>query len=500
MKTFLNLYKLISKNEKLSQKRHPLVEQNKFMRVFVYIFTAFWAIYLMFFGFTIGQIDNLNYEIFDILDGGMILFLSFDFFVRLSFQDTPVQRLKPYKLLPVSQKTALNIFIIRAMKSSYNLFWLFFWIPFSLFAVLHFYSFSGFIAYNIGWILLYSMNGLWFLIWRTLARNNAFIYIIPFSIYAIFAYTGIFADFGNDWLFKICIWLGRTFCEVKIIGYVILFAIILILFCLCSYIQSKCIYKEISNVDSLISVKKNEMKWLNKFGIIGEYLKLEIKSTKRNKVVRKSFIMGMICVLLFSILFAFTDVYDNSIFMECFICVYCFACLGTITLTNIMCPEGNYIDFLMSRKESVLYLLKSKYYYNCTLLLIPFLFSILPVIKDKFLFVEILGCMFFVSGCVFPFLFQQAVYNKQTMPLNAQLIAKGRNSKTQAIVSMVALFVPMIIMSLLLNFFDRHLASIIMLLLGLAGTLFSNIWIKNIYNRFMRRRYVNMDGFRDTRI
>ena len=85
------------------------------------------------------------------------------------------------------------------------------------------------------------------------------------------------------------------------------------------------------------------------------------------------------------------------------------------------------------------------------------------------------------------------------MPLNVQMISKGKNSKTQAIVSMVALFVPMIIMSVLLHLLDRQTASAIMLALGLAGTLFSDLWIKNIYKRFMKRRYVNMEGFRGTR-
>lgn len=499
MSDFLKLYKLIGKNEKLAEKRHPLVERNKFMKVFVYIFVAFWAIYLMFFGVIIGQIDNLNYEIFDLLDGFMVFFLAFDFFIRLSFQETPAQRLKPYKLLPVNQKKALDIFILRTLKSPYNLFWLFFWVPFAFFSLFRFYGTIGLIGFSLGWVLLYAANGLWFLIWRSIAKSNSFIYLIPFAIYAMFAFTGVIADFGQDWLFNSCIWLGRTFCSFNPLGFIILLMLLSVFFLLCRRIQAWRVYDEIADVDNIESVKNSEMRWLNRFGIVGEYLKLEIKSLKRNKLVKKSFISGLICVLMFSCLFAFTDVYDNSVFMECFICMYCFACLGTITLTNIMCAEGNYIDFLMSRKESVLFLLKAKYYFNCLLLILPFVFAIMPVLKGKLLLVEILGCLFFVSGCVFPFLFQQAVYNKQTLPLNAQIIAKGRNTKSQAIVSMVALFVPMIIMSLLLNFFSRQTASLIMISIGLVGTLASGIWIKNIYRRFLKRRYVNMEGFRDTR-
>ncbi|WP_347171549.1 DUF5687 family protein, partial [Phocaeicola dorei] len=42
-------------------------------------------------------------------------------------------------------------------------------------------------------------------------------------------------------------------------------------------------------------------------------------------------------------------------------------------------------------------------------------------------------------------------------------------------------------------------ACIIMMIIGLLLIATHNIWIKNIYNRFMKRRYENMEGFRDSR-
>jgi len=500
MLRFSEAYKYISFNEKLSQERHPLLEQNKFMKFFIYIFASFWAIYLMFLGFALGQIDNLNYEIFDILDGYMILFLVLDFIVRLTIQDIPAQKAKLYKLIPIRQKHVILVFLIKMSLSLYNMFWMFFWIPFSFFTIFKYYGFGGFLLFNIGWTLIYILNGLWFLIWRTKAQSNAFYYFIPFTIYALLSYLGVFADFSSKWLFNACLLLGRSFCEFHIFGFVIVLILIILLFLTNFKHQSKYVYNEISKNDELKKVKSSKMIWLNRFGLIGEFIKLEVKSTKRNKVVKKSFLMGLLCVLIFSLLFAFTDLYDNSQFMETFICVYCFACLGTITLTSILSAEGNFMDFLNSRKESIFYLLKAKYYYNCFLLLIPFVFALLPVFKGKFMFVEILGCMFFVSGCVFPFLFQQAVYNKTTIPLNEQVIKQGNNSKTQMFVSLVALFVPMIIMNILFIIFDnRFIPSIIMLIIGLTGTFSNGFWIKNIYRRFMNRRYANLDGFRSTR-
>jgi len=227
-------------------------------------------------------------------------------------------------------------------------------------------------------------------------------------------------------------------------------------------------------------------------------MKLEIKSTMRNKVVRKQFMTGAICTLMFCLLFAFTDVYDDMTFMRTYICVYCFACLGTITLTNVMCMEGNYIDFLMSRKESVLQLLKAKYYFNCLMLIFPMLFSIAPIVQGKILFIEALGCMFFTSGAIFPFLFQLAAYNNQTLQLNVQVTKSGRSTKHQMIFSLAALLVPMLIMYLLIVFFNVEVASWVMLAIGLLGTVLSPLWLRNIYHRFMIRRYDNMSGFRES--
>ena len=249
----------------------------------------------------------------------------------------------------------------------------------------------------------------------------------------------------------------------------------------------------------MTKVKTNEMSFLNRFGVVGEYVKLEIKSTIRNKVIRKQFLFGVIYMLLFSVLFAFTDIYYGVPFMKCFICMYCFACLGVMTLTNVMCMEGNYMDGLMSRKESVLSLLKAKYLFNSLLTLLPLIFAIMPVIEGKVTFVELLGCMFFTTGVVYPFLFQLAVYNNTTIHLNEKLTKSGRSTKMQTLFSSLALFVPMLVMFLLITFLSEDIAGFVMFVIGLIGTIIHPLWLRNIYNRFMKRRYTNMSGFRDTR-
>ena len=100
-------------------------------------------------------------------------------------------------------------------------------------------------------------------------------------------------------------------------------------------------------------------------------------------------------------------------------------------------------------------------------------------------------------------MFQLAVYNNTTIDLNNKVTGKNnmRGSKTQVIMSFAALFLPMFIMyGLVVAFGDNKVgAPLVMLVLGLVGTALHPLWLRNIYKRFLARRYENMEGFRSTR-
>lgn len=164
-----------------------------------------------------------------------------------------------------------------------------------------------------------------------------------------------------------------------------------------------------------------------------------------------------------------------------------------------MCAEGNYIDGLIVRKETVLQLLKAKYYFHCTMLIVPLLFSLMPIIEGKMTILAALGCMLFASGGVLPFLFQLAAYNDSTVHLNEKLTKAGRDTKVQMLMSFAALFIPMFIMYALIELLGESTGSIVMIVLGAIGTILHPLWLRNIYNRFMKKRYKIMDGFRNSR-
>lgn len=493
-------YKQISHNQRLQTRRHPMFEKNKAMKILGYFFIAFWAAYLIMLGISaFSWFDNTSYEAFDWIDGCMVGFLSFDFISRFGMQETPAQNIKQYKLLPIPTKFLLHTFLVRMGFQPYNLFWFFFFIPFGIRAIPQYFGIWGLVGFILGWWLMYVLNSYWYLLWRTLINRNFLFLLCPFVLTALFVFFGFFYDMDHQWAFIGSMRLMRGFCRWNPMSFVIVFAVGVPLYIVNYHMQKGTIYAEIAKTEMIKLFKTHNMVFLDRFGLIGEYLKLELKSVWRNLVMRKQFITGSLCMLLLCGLFSFTGIYDDMAFMRVFVCVYCFTCLGVMTLTTIMCAEGNYIDGLMVRKETVLSLFRAKYYFQCFMLLIPFAFSLLPVSEGKITLATAFGCLFFTSGAVFPFLFQLAAYNDTTIHLNEKITRSGRDTKMQMLVSAAALFFPMLVMYALIQCFDEHVAALAMIVIGVIGTVTHPLWLRQIYKRFMKRRYSNMEGFRNSR-
>ena len=222
---------------------------------------------------------------------------------------------------------------------------------------------------------------------------------------------------------------------------------------------------------------------------------------QHNKVMKAIGVNNLVIILImlmFSAALAFTDVYDGD-FMRYFITVYNFAVLGVLVLSQTMSYEGNYLDGLMSRKESILNRLRAKYYVQCALLFIPLIIMILPITEGKISLLSALACFFLTSGFTFWTLMQLAVYNKLTINLNTKVTGKNTGGTFfQSMIIMAGFFLPVIIIQVFTSLLSENTALLIILGIGIAFTLTHPLWLRNIYKRFMKRRYENMEGFRSS--
>lgn len=494
----LQLFFLLRKNTKLSEKRHPMFEANQYGKLFGYIGIAIIAIEFIALGTFLGWIAAKE-DVPEVLFYALPFLLIVDFGMRFMTQQTPLMLVKPYLLTPISKYTAIECFLTSQILDFGNLFWMTFFLPYVF--IVWCGGVTTWVALGMLFLLHLTVvvNSQWYLLVRTLINQSMWWWALPAAFYGtlilpLFLLPDHILDKVTDFLDDIL--EGYAFSWWSFMLFAALF---IVLFLINRTLQMRLVYNEISKNEKTKLKHVSEFKALNRFGQIGEYLKLEIKSTMRNKAIRSRFIQGVCIIMFFSLMIAFGSVYNSS-FERNFWCLYAFIFFGTVNLIKVMCPEGNFIDMLMVHEENILTLLRAKYYFYCAILILPFLFCLIPVFAGKYPILMVLAYLFTATGPVYCMLFQMAVYNKTTLPLNDKITGKNQmENKWQAIVSMIGFFVPVAIVMLLQAIFSDEIAYLVLIVIGLAFTLAEPYWMRNIYRRMMLRRYDNLEGFHATR-
>ena len=436
-------------------------------------------------------------EPYHIMNQGILYVMAGDFLMRFMAQPSVSQEIKPYLLMPVKRKKLISLLLLKSGLDGYNFIWFFVYVPFAFLTVIRFYGFGGMFLYLLGIWLIFVFNNYWYLLCKLLLGEKTLWLLLPTLVFGALGA----AEFLLDGLpiSRFTMDLGEGFIEGNPLSFLFVLACIGVMFLINLKLQQRMIYNELSKKEDTKIKRVSEYKFLDKYGEVGEYLRLELKLIARNKTVKTQFRMGIIVMLGFSFALAFTDVYDGS-YMTSFICLYNYAILPIMTLGQVMSFEGNYIDGLMSRKESIFNLLRAKYYLTTIIILVPFLIMFFPIAKEKITLLTAIAYLIFVVGFVFFMLLQLAVYNTRTLPLNANLMKSNKSSNwIQGLITGAAFMLPLLIDKLLSALLQEEVAHIILILIGLGFIATHNLWIKNIYKRFMKRRYKNMEEFRASR-
>ncbi|WP_291599584.1 DUF5687 family protein [Bacteroides sp.] len=495
----MNLFLELRRHGKLAEKRHPMYEKSKFGKFWMYFMSVFWAGYLIFFGTTFAfAFDGGAKEAYHVMNSGLIFILALDFLLRLPFLKTPTQEVKPYLLLPIKRSRLIDFLLLRSGLNSFNLLWLFLFVPFAIITVTKFYGIGGVLTYCIGIWLLIVFNNYWYLLCRTLMDERIWWVLLPIAVYGGIAAALFIPD--NSPLFGFFIDFGEGFITGNILTFICVLVAITLMWFINRSIMQKLVYNELNKTeDTTVQVKTvSEYKFLDRYGEIGEYIRLELKLLLRNKVCRKSLYSVTAIVLIFSLTISFSDIYDGG--SRDFFVLYNYIIFGILFLSPLMSYEGNYIDGLMSRKESIYSLLRAKYILYSIALIIPFVLMIPGMVTGR---VSVLGCIawiVFVPGAVYFCLFQLAVYNNKTLDLNAKMTGRQNvGTGLQNLISGAAFGVPLLLFFVLNATVGKEITPWILLVIGILFIATSRWWLRNVYHRFMKRRYKNMEGFHDSR-
>ena len=492
------LYRLISQNADLKDKRHPMLDKNRFMKFLIVFMWLYYAAILLFMGVVMAMGMKHSYNgvaSFHVFDGGLLYLLIIDFWVRFVLQETPAQNVQPYALLPIRRSFLMHLYLTRSGISWGNLYWGFMLVPFGLIAIVVPIGWGAFFGWLLGWWLLIVADSYAYLFCRALCMKHLAWVLLPAAIHGALLAIMLVPD--KNPLDMPCTLLMYGFLQWEFLPFLCAVALIAFLYWANYRLQMGMVYDEVGKKEEKEIKHATQFNFLNRYGQLGEYLKLEVKQRMRNKTVKMSFFLGLGLMIMLSSIMYFSDVYDNS-FMRSFICLYNYIVLGMMTLITIMCYEGNYIDGLMSRRESILQLLRAKYYFNVLLLFIPPIILLPLMIVGKMSVWMNVGYFFFSAGVLYPLFFQMAVYNNNTLPMNQKLTGKQATT-AQNIFSMLIFFLPIGLEKAATAILGEPWGYIFLAILGIAGIVTHQYWLRNVYKRFMVRRYKNMEGFRASR-
>ena len=343
----------------------------------------------------------------------------------------------------------------------------------------------------------------WYLIVKTLTTDTLWWWLMPVGVYGTMALP-ILLKWGKlkGWenFFDLYATIGTLLERGNILIYIGVIALLVVLTLINRRLQYTHVRSELLRKETVKTHNVSQMKYLDKYGEIGMYAKMELRLLMRNKNPRKGLITAFFMVAVLCMIIVFTDIYDGN-FYSSFWCIYGYLIFGGMTVMQVMSYEGNYIDCLLTHKENILLLLRTKYYIYSALLLWPFLLMLPQVIAGKWSLLMLIGYGLFTAGVQYFTIFQLAIYNKQTMPLNTKFTGKAgiNGNYIQMLVSFGVYLGPMLIISLLQLICSSTVSYIIMMLIGVVFIALHKVWLRNIYNRWMKRRYTNMAALRASR-
>ena len=73
------------------------------------------------------------------------------------------------------------------------------------------------------------------------------------------------------------------------------------------------------------------------------------------------------------------------------------------------------------------------------------------------------------------------------------------NNYFQIVAELVTFFIPVIFVSVLQLFFSENVSYLIMFVVGGFFVITHKMWLRNIYQRMMKKKYVLLEGFRSSR-
>lgn len=426
-----------------------------------------------------------------IINKYLIYYFIFDLIIRLLLQKIPVMNIRPLLTLPIKSSTIVNFSLGKTYLSFFNLVHAFLFIPFTVVLFIEGYDVLNVILWFLSIVsLLYVNNFL-----NILLNNKERLFILFFAVviglgalqyynlFDITVYTEPFYSglFTTKWMFLIPV------------------AALIILYKVTFDFFKNDLFLDTGLASKHDIAKTENLTWLNQFGVMGTFLKNDIKLIKRNKRSKTTVIMSVL-FLFYGLLF-FTggiESYNNP-------AMYMFAGVfvsgGFLITFGQFVPswDSAYYPLMMTQNVSYQGYLDSKWWLMVVVTIVTSIVASFYLYFGLHIYLMILVGGIYNIGVNSLLVLLGGAYTKTPIDLASGKGAfgdkKAYNIKT-LLFSLPQLLVPMGLYALGYYFISPNIGLLLVALAGIMGLAFKNFAFKTIVRIYKSEKYAALESYK----
>lgn len=410
-----------------------------------------------------------------------------DLIMRYLMQKLPVMQIKPLLILPIQKRRLVHYILRKSSFSIFNIFGLFFYIPFSVVLMNEGYDISG----VLGWLFLMiliiqSSNFLNFLInknniafWSIVIILGSLVAIQKFNVFDVASYGGQFFD---------AVYATPIY---SLIGLIILAALYRL-----NYNQLRTqVYLDLAVSNKVEEARSADLSWVDRLGDVAPFIKNDIRLIWRNKRTKTVFLFSFL-FLFYGMIFFTQKIYRDMPAILMFASMFITGGFALNYGQFIPAWDSAHYKMLMSQGFSYRKFLESKW------ILMVVMTTVLYLLSFPYLYFGVDIFLMITAGAVFNigfnslFLLYTGSFNRKRINLNESAFANTQGtSATQFIIIIPIMIFPILLFWGFNTFVGGYSGYILVAVIGVISLILKKYLMSFIEKKYIKDKYAMINAF-----
>lgn len=465
---------------------------NIVLKVILAIVAFFYSLMFLFLGVAAYYgIEESGLEPLSTVNKYLIYWFIADLVIKYFLQKAPVMKVRPLLTMPISRKGLTRYLLGKTTISFFNIYALFFFVPFTIVLLWEGYSVIGAIAWFVGVVSLLYINNFV----NLLVNNKGKVFVVILSLLVGL----VLLEYLEYWdVSSITEPIFQSF-------YAQLWPVAILLIGLVfTYRSSYKMFYDALYLDDALRIKDDvadtrEYVWLDRFGLMGEFLKNDLRLLLRNKRSKTTLWMSFL-FLFYGLLIFIEPSYRESTFWLIFAGV--FVSGGFLFIFGGFVPswDSAYYPLMMSQNVKYKEYLLSKWWLIVVATAASMILSVFYLfIWPEFYYAILAGGLYNIGINGYIVLLSGA-YVKT--PIDLTTGQKPFGDKNSFNLKTILLALPKIVLPFIIFFvfkilFNTMIGFVALGGLGLLGLLFRNLAFRVIESVYEEEKYDTLQAYKE---